>query len=321
MRTYVIGLTLAMLLIGCGQAPRGSASASMAPIMAEERASDAPAPAGPAASAAQDAAGLPRPAPNLASAPASASAPVIYLAYSYQIGLELPAEQISALMDAHVRACLAAGPRLCQLIGANRSGDPASHVNGSLDMRGEPHWLGAFMGAINAQASAAGGRIATQATATEDLTRNIVDTQAHLRAESALRDRLQQMLQSHPGKLSDLLDVERELARVQGDLDATQSELAVMRTRVDMSELTLSYDSAPRSLGSDTFEPLRQALAGFLGVVVIGFAAIVTLIAGLTPFAVVLIPIIWLLLRWRSARGGRFFGPGSKPKPQAKSDG
>jgi len=81
-----------------------------------------------------------------------------------------------------------------------------------------------------------------------------------------------------------------------------------MRTRVSMSELSLSYRSAPRPVGSDTFEPLRNALASFLGIIVAGFAAIITIIAGLIPIAVVVVPLVWLALRWRRARGGRFFG-------------
>ena len=80
-----------------------------------------------------------------------------------------------------------------------------------------------------------------------------------------------------------------------------------MRTRVAMSELTISYQSAPRPVGSDTFEPLRNALASFIGIVVAGFAAIITIIAGLIPVAVVVVPLVWLVLRWRRARGGRFF--------------
>jgi hypothetical protein len=79
-----------------------------------------------------------------------------------------------------------------------------------------------------------------------------------------------------------------------------------MRARVDMSELTITYQSAPRPVGSDTFEPLRQAFANFLGIVVGGFAAIIVLIAGLLPFAIVLVPIVWALLAWRRRRGGRF---------------
>src|SRR5690606_34997605 len=103
------------------------------------------------------------------------------------------------------------------------------------------------------------------------------------------------------------------LARVQGEIDAVQSNLAVMRTRVSMSELSLSYRSSPRPVGSDTLEPLRHAFANFLGIVVGGFAAIITIIAALIPFAVVLIPLGWLLLRWRRARGGRIFGRRAKP--------
>jgi hypothetical protein len=235
-------------------------------------------------------------------------APVLYLTYSYQTGLEIPSERLAAVMDAHVQACQAAGPRLCQLIGSNRSGDPESYMEGYVSLRGEPQWLRTFMGGIEAQADAAGGRVISQTTSTEDLTRAIVDTEARQRAQTALRDRLQELLRDRTGRLSDLLETERELARVQAEIDSIQSNLAVMRTRVAMSELTLSYRSAPRPVGSDTFEPLRNAFANFLKIVVAGFAAIVTIIAGLLPFVIVIVPIVWALLRWRRARGGRFFG-------------
>jgi hypothetical protein len=181
-------------------------------------------------------------------------------------------------------------------------------MEGYVSLRGEPQWLRTFMGGIEAQADAAGGRVISQTTSTEDLTRAIVDTEARQRAQTALRDRLQELLRDRTGRLSDLLETERELARVQAEIDSIQSNLAVMRTRVAMSELTLSYRSAPRPVGSDTFEPLRNAFANFLKIVVAGFAAIVTIIAGLLPFVIVIVPIVWALLRWRRARGGRFFG-------------
>jgi hypothetical protein len=135
-----------------------------------------------------------------------------------------------------------------------------------------------------------------------------------------LRDRLQELLRSRPGRLSDLLEVERELARVQGELDSLQSTLAVLRTRVAMSELSVNYRSAPRPVGSDTFEPLRRAFANFIGIIVAGFAAIITIIAGLIPIAIVVVPIVWLALRWRRQRGGRFFGKAavSPPPPPAE---
>jgi hypothetical protein len=325
MRFLVAALALAGVLTACGQATAPSQSAQapaeQAPAdgrvaqggMTGERGVDAPAPPQPSADQeiAADAAGA---GEQHQTNPVSPSAQTLYLAYAYQTGLEIPSARLAGVMDAHMRACQTAGPRLCQLVGANRSGDPESSMNGTLDVRGEPNWLRTFMSGIAGQVNAAGGRVLSQATTTEDLTRQIVDTEAHLRAQTALRDRLQRLLQSHPGRLSDLLDVERELARVQGEIDSTQSNLAVARARVDMSELTITYQSAPRSVGSDTFEPLRQAGANFLGIVVGGFAAIVVLIAGLLPFAIVIVPIVWGLLSWRRRRGGRLFG--SKPPPE-----
>ncbi|GAM99565.1 hypothetical protein U91I_03219 [alpha proteobacterium U9-1i] len=336
MRRIFAGLALAALLVACGQAdqvenaggPMGGAD-GYASVTREEAAQEAPAPMAPPP---------PPPAPTTAPADADVSrggetgssvtptpdqprggtnSPILFLAYSYQIGLELPAGVLADTVARHVANCQAAGPRLCQLVGSNVSGDPESSMNGYVSLRAEPNWLRTFRNGLEAEADAAGGKILQEATNSEDLTRAIVDTEARLRAQTALRDRLQRLLESRPGRLSDLLEVERELARVQGEIDAVQSALAVMRTRVSMSELTLSYQSTSRPLRSDTFRPLGEAFANFLGIVVAGFAAIVTIIAGLIPLAVVVVPIVWLVLRWRRRRGGRFFNRDPKPAEPA----
>jgi hypothetical protein len=321
MRRFVAGLILASALAACSQdsaAPSGGEAANQAAYggvadMAQGRAEVATEEAAPAPTAAPVDADLSRPQPNQPSGPA----PVLYLAYSYAMGLEIPSDRLSGVMDTHIQACTAAGPRLCQLIGSNKSGDPESFMQGYVSLRGEPNWLATFRNGIGAQVDEAGGRVQSSTTNTEDLTRAIVDTEARLRAQTALRDRLQELLRSRPGRLADLLEVERELARVQGEIDAVQSNLAVMRTRVSMSELSINYQSAPRPVGSDTFEPLRNAFANFLGIVVAGFAAIITIIAGLIPFAIVIVPTVWFALRWRRRRGGRFFN--RTPPPAAPS--
>lgn len=330
MRRFWAGLILAAALAACGQSAPQMDSASTATSgeaayggMADmDRAQNGRA-AAPEEAEAPAAAPAPPPAAD-GSAPTTNApgpsqpagpTPVLYLAYTYAMGLEIPSERLASVMDRHVQACQAAGPRLCQLIGSNRTGDPQSYMEGFVSLRGQPAWLNNFKAGMAQEADEAGGRITQQSTSSEDLTRQIVDTEARLRAQTALRDRLQQLLRSRPGRLADLLEVERELARVQGEIDAVQSALAVMRTRVAMSELTLTYRSAPRPVGSDTLEPLRQAFANFLGIIVSGFAAIITLIAVLIPFAIVLVPLGWLLLRWRKRRGGRFFRREAEAKP------
>ena len=331
MRSFWGAMVLAAALSACGQDKIGhseigvvteeAAAPAMADFAAGERAQGGAQPATQAAAnnAPIDATDSEtRVQPGQPSQPGG-PAPLLYLAYAYQIGLEIPSERLSGLVEAHVQACQSVGPRLCQLVGSNVSGDPESTMNGYVALRAEPNWLRTFMGGLESQADAAGGRILAETTNTEDLTRQIVDTEARQRALTTLRDRLQDLLRNRSGRLSDILETERELARVQGEIDALQSNLAVMRTRVAMSELTLQYQSSPKPLRGDTFRPLGDALAGFLGIVVAGFAAIITIIAGLLPFVIVLVPIVWAILRWRRARGGRFFGRKTENAP-TKSD-
>jgi ABC-type multidrug transport system fused ATPase/permease subunit len=315
MRRIVAGLILAVLLAACSADQTQTASPEMAQdavggyaaradmdVAAEEAA--APAPAAP-------------PPPGQPASQPTGPAPTLYLAYSYAMGFEVPSERLDPLMAAHVQTCVDAGPRLCQLINSSRSGDPQSFMQGNLSLRGEPNWLRTFMAGMETQVDDAGGRITSQSTGTEDLTRAIVDTEARLRALTSLRDRLQDLLRSRPGRLADLLEVERELARVQGEIDSIQSNLAVMRTRVAMSELNLNYQSSPRPLGSDTFQPLREAFASFLGIIVGVFAAMITIVAALIPIVIVVVPLVWLALRWRKKRGGRFFRRSPPPAPPA----
>jgi hypothetical protein len=249
--------------------------------------------------------------------PAPAPEPVLYLAYSYATALELPAAEIAGVMDRHVQACMSAGARLCQLVGSHRDGHPKAYVSGVVTLRGEPQWLRGFMGGIETQARDAGGRIRSSTVSSEDLTRAIIDTEATLRAKRALRERLQRLLESRPGRLSDLLEVERELARVQAEIDSTDSTLAAMRTRVSMSMLSLSYESQPRSVAANTFEPLTQAFAGFLGTMVVVTAGIVQVVAALLPLALMAGLGTWGLLALRRARGGRLLPQrGPPPSPQ-----
>ena len=112
-----------------------------------------------------------------------------------------------------------------------------------------------------------------------------------------------------PGSLADLLGVERELARVQGEIDSSESNLAATRTRVTMSALTLEYGSAVRGVAGGRFEPLRHAFADFIVAVVDSTATLVTVVGSLLPWVAVATIAVWLLIR-RRRRARRTTSPG-----------
>ena len=294
MNRHALMLVIVLLAAGCGKAPAeqalgiaSSGSASMAFV--------------PPQDAAVRVGGAVGGAPGSASRPGPSQPvdPVSHLAYAYGMRLELPGDRLIGVMDGHAAACRNAGLRVCQLVASMRSGDPLDTLHGSLSLRAEPQWLQRFMKSVQSDAIGAAGRVTSQSTTTEDLTREIVDTEATLRAKRALRDRLQQLLATRPGSLADLLGVERELSRVQGEIDSTESNLVAMRTRVAMSALTIEYGSGGRGVAGGTFRPLRLAVASFLLAVVESTASLVTVVGALLPWVAAGTLAVWLLIRRR----------------------
>lgn len=250
------------------------------------------------------------PADAAASAPTAATssaAPVVApsIAYAYRFGLELPAEAATRLMAKHEQACTAAGPSACQVIGSNSSRVSRDSVEARLEMRATPAYVARFRAAMDGEAKEVGGRVAEQAVESEDLTRQLVDTEARMRAMETLRDRLQQLLATRSGPLEQLLQVERELARVQGELDATRSALAVMRTRVQTSKLDVTYRAAGQLAPDSALRPVTDALgqAAYLFMSTLG--ALIMLLAGALPLLLVFAPLAWMGWRWRQKRAAQ----------------
>lgn len=309
-----VGLTLAATAAGCGQP--GETGAAEETVMMEIAPPPAMAPAA-------DAAGGPAPPPPSASPAASPSAarPVQAprIAYVYRYGLELPVEQVPALQARHEQACAAAGPAVCQVVGSESRRLGRDQLTAALEIRATPAFVAAFRARLGGEADRAGGRIARSATDSEDLTRAMIDTEARVRALTTLRDRLQQLLATRGGPLDQLLATERELARVQGELDANRSTLEVLGTRVATSRLIIEYTALGQLAPDSAFRPVSDAASNALAVFMAGVAALILFVAGALPFLIVGVPIVWLILRWR--RRVREQRLAAKPAPEARTDG
>lgn len=266
----------------------------------------------PAREASSDAIMMEAPSPVVSSAQRSAqaatemattaTAPMI--AYDYADTIWAPSGRIKALMDAHQKACTAAGPAACQVIASSRGGAEGGVKEATLSLRASPAWIARLRGGLDADAKAVGGRVTNSQVTSEDLTRSIVDGEARLRAQTALRDRLQKLLAERPGKLAELLEVERELARVQGEIDSAQSTLAVMKTRVATSALTLRYESGAVTRPTGAWAPLAQAFTDVAAILARSLAGLVLVIAWAAPWLLAIGLLVWAL-RKRLPRLGR----------------
>lgn len=239
----------------------------------------------------------------------------LYLAYRFATTLRLPADDLASTHDRHTDACFEAGPQVCQVISASVQNPNGPRPSGFLQLRANPAWIVEFRDTIATDIEAVDGEITADETSIEDLTSQIVDAEARLDARTTLRDRLQTLLETRDGELNELLRVERELARVQEQLDAQASVLAVLRQRVNTSTLTLSYVAKREIVEREQFNPIISALRDVGEVFSRALADVIRFIAGFLPWLIVIIPGVWLIRRL----AGGWFGGWLKRRREAQT--
>jgi hypothetical protein len=324
----VAALALLLAVAGCGQAGSQQEAASdssasstevaAAPPEVQARVAPPPPPASPQPSMAS-------PSPGSASgggggpAPDTPPAGAPLLAYAYSYGVEAPTGRIVGLLQRHEQACQAAGPTVCQVIGASTQQQGEHQLTAQLRLRATPAYVQHFRGTIEGEVANARGEIVQRDVETEDLTRSIVDTEARLRATRLLQARLEQLIASRPGNLAQLLEIERELARVQAEIDAAESTLSVMRARVAMSLVTIDYASSGALVTDGTSRPLKDAVQAFASNVAAGLAGIIVALSFVLPWALVIGLAVWAFLALRRRFGTPTPKRRSPPPPEPVS--
>ncbi|MDB5468974.1 MAG: hypothetical protein JWR84_534 [Caulobacter sp.] len=242
---------------------------------------------------------LSKPVPGVGAMPVIAPS----LAYEYGYVLELPADKARGQLTAHQRACEDAGPAVCQVIAAESYAVGAREARGLLEMRATADWLRQFRARLESDAGAAGGKVLSVTTRTEDLTRNMVDTEAAIRSQLILQARMERILAERTGDLEQAVSLEQEIARVRAGVDAMRSSLEVMRGRTAMQKLTIEYSVSgakpPPTMKPDSppVTALKQVGDNLLILLALG----ITLGSYLSPFALVG-GLVWWGMKRRRAR-------------------
>ncbi len=227
------------------------------------------------------------------------------IAYTYNYGFKVPSAAMQGLLDAHKKQCEDAGPSKCYVVNSSINGLGEDQSYGQMTLRGSADWIKTFRAGMVDGLKPFNATLDSNADSAEDLTVNIVDSEARLRSLKTMRDRLEQLLRDRPGKLSDLLEIEREFARVQAEIDSSESILAQMKLRVAMSVMTLNYTASYPPGSESVWRPVGDAFGGFEASFAGAFAAIVRFVAEILPVVIIGGLVIWgglWLFRWRAGR-------------------
>jgi hypothetical protein len=153
------------------------------------------------------------------------------------------------------------------------------------------------------------GTVESLTLSASDITEEYFDLEMRLRNQRALETRLLALVERPTNKLSDLLEAERELARVRGEIDQMEGRRRFWENRVALSALFVSVHEPVPTVGGQrggAFSVLRKAFAESANNFVSAIAGIIAVTGGLVPDVIALSLVGWVLLRvWRWRRDRR----------------
>lgn len=244
------------------------------------------------------------PAPRVAVAPGIAeagSAPTSIplsepqIAYSYSYGYRLATGDIDAVQAKHIALCDKLGRLRCRIATMQKSSVDGEFSNATLQLMVDAKIARAFGSELDKAVSDAGGETSDRGIQAEDLSKQMIDTQARINAKQALTDRLLMLIKGGGGKVGDLVEAERAFAEAQEELDAARSNMAEMQGRIALSKVEISYTS--RNASGGFLRPVREAFSEGGRVMGTSIGALVTFVIVVTPWVVLLALLLWFKRR------------------------
>jgi hypothetical protein len=109
------------------------------------------------------------------------------------------------------------------------------------------------------------GRVEFESQSGDDVTRTYVDLEARLANARNTERRLTALLQNQAGELADVLSIEKELARVRGEIESMEAERRVLSDRVEFAaiDLTLQEERLAAVPNSAASRLQANAIQGF----------------------------------------------------------
>ncbi len=290
-RTRLVALTLTavLALAACGRKDPGEPSAAppAAPMQAPASlgAMEKRSPAAEPASA-EDAAPLQR-----------------FLAVRQELRAEVVPEQLA---DAWGKVRDLCGALQCELLSSSLLREtPQQPGEGQLEMRVLPADVDKLLGGLAGVAS-----VVSHVTTAEDKTAEVIDVEARIRNRTEFRDSLRLMLGDTVTKrtMADLLEIQRTLSDTQAELDASATQRKLLAQQTGKQHIQIQF-TPKRSLvrGGDSYNPMTRALREAGAVLAESVGTLITVVAAVLPWLVlVVLPVGWLLRwGWRRRRRSR----------------
>ena len=142
------------------------------------------------------------------------------------------------------------------------------------------------------------GEVMQHSRDSEDKTNQVVDADARISNLTNLRDRLRLMLSDKTAKFKDIIEVERELANTQSELDSMTSTRKILALETDLVAVTIDFTAVQGITEQGFFAPVLRAFQSAGQVFMESIATVITFVMAAIPWLLIGIPIVWLVRRY-----------------------
>ena len=209
------------------------------------------------------------------------------------MSLQTDADAVETAWRQANEACAAAG---CEVLNSTLVRDDQRRpAHAQLELRIAPDKLDGFLAEVSAL-----GSVGQHSKTAEDKTDEVIDTEARLKNMSEFRDNLRRLMATPGAKLKDVIEVERELVRVQSELDSLASRRKALASQTDMVHVSLSFMARASVLETGVWSPVSEAVTGAGRMLARSVAGLINVVVVLLPWGLLLAVLGWgARLLWR----------------------
>jgi hypothetical protein len=181
----------------------------------------------------------------------------------------------------------------CEVLSSSVTNETAVlSPSGSIAARVAPPDLNRFLDFAGKQ-----GKIAQHSTESEDKTAAVVDVEAKLKNQTDFRDSLRKMLIKPGVSVADLLQIQEKLAEAQAELDSEAMQRKILANETEKVYVEIAFRAEQRIVRRGAFASVGEALRDSGSVLGDSFAALITAIAAIIPWLIVITPGSWFLIK------------------------
>lgn len=164
------------------------------------------------------------------------------------------------------------------------------------------------------------GTVTSLTQSSSDVTEQAIDMEARLKNLRAQEAQLREFF-NRATKVSDLLAIEQELARVRGEIESMDAQLTYLKRQAARATLVVSLsEPAPVVSPAGTDWGVRRAVTWGVRAAVAILTGILAIVIALAPLAVIVLVFVYLIRAWTRSRKARRVEVADEVMPQPGDD-